>query len=195
MTLTINTCSFFQNKSNAPSESNLTLLCGSTNDQAEWNLGQDDSVLHGKQLPPSPRKQVSSGGHRESLSRLEEESSDKTFITGKMDTTSMTSSPPVQSRARFASLESFKADCSSYKYAKRNETLSNTSEDQLPASLAQNPSILIPWEKDGKEGNETLEEGGLLQEVVSLCKLSSAFHYGLNISKDSLSSSSSGNKT
>ncbi|XP_065698207.2 DENN domain-containing protein 1B isoform X2 [Patagioenas fasciata] len=183
------------NKSNAPSESNLTLLCGSANDQAEWNLGQDDSVLHGKQLPPSPRKQVSSGGHRESLSRLEEESCDKTYITGKMDTTSMTSSPPVQSRARFASLESFKADCSSYKYAKRNETLSNTSEDQLPASLAQNPSILIPWEKDGKEGNETLEEGGLLQEVVSLCKLSSAFHYGLNISKDSLSSSSSGNKT
>ncbi|OPJ77196.1 DENN domain-containing protein 1B isoform B [Patagioenas fasciata monilis] len=146
------------NKSNAPSESNLTLLCGSANDQAEWNLGQDDSVLHGKQLPPSPRKQVSSGGHRESLSRLEEESCAKTYITGKMDTTSMTSSPPVQSRARFASLESFKADCSSYKYAKRNETLSNTSEDQLPASLAQNPSILIPWEKDGKEGNETLEE-------------------------------------
>ncbi|NWX09057.1 DEN1B protein, partial [Caloenas nicobarica] len=179
------------NKSNAPSESNLTLLCGSANDQAEWNLGQDDSVLHGKQLPPSPRKQVSSGGHRESLSRLEEESSDKTFITGKMDTASMTSSSPVQSRARFASLESFKADCSSYKYAKRNKTLSNTAEDQLPASLAQNPSILVPWEKDGKEGNETLEEGGLLQEVVSLCKLSSAFHYGLNISKDSLSSSSS----
>ncbi|XP_075364280.1 DENN domain-containing protein 1B isoform X1 [Mycteria americana] len=183
------------NKSNAPSESNLTLLCSSANDQAEWNLGQDDSVLHGKQLPPSPRKQVSSGGHRESLSRLEEESSDKTFITDKMDTTSMTSQSPVQSSAQFASLESFKAGYSSYKYAKRNETLSNTSEDQLPASLAQHPSILVPWEKDGKEGNEIPEEGGLLQEVVSLCKLSSAFRYGLNISKDSLSSSSSGNKT
>ncbi|NXJ36276.1 DEN1B protein, partial [Ciconia maguari] len=179
------------NKSNAPSESNLTLLCSSANDQAEWNLGQDDSVLHGKQLPPSPRKQLSSGGHRESLSRLEEESSDKTFIADKMDTTSMTSPSPVQSSAQFASLESFNAGYSSYKYAKRNETLSNTSEDQLPASLAQHPSILVPWEKDGKEGNETPEEGGLLQEVVSLCKLSSAFRYGLNISKDSLSSSSS----
>ncbi|XP_074732850.1 DENN domain-containing protein 1B isoform X3 [Strix uralensis] len=181
------------NKSNAPSESNLTLLCSSANDQAEWNLGQDDSVLHGKQLPPSPRKQVSSGGHRESLSRLEEESSD--FITDQMDTTSMTSPSPVQSSAQFASLESFRAGYSSCKYAKRNETLSNTSGDQLPASLAQHPSILVPWEKDGKEGNETPEEGGLLEEVVSLCKLSSAFHYGLNISKDSLSSSSSGNKT
>ncbi|NXW03962.1 DEN1B protein, partial [Fregetta grallaria] len=179
------------NKSNAPSESNLTLLCSSANDQTEWNLGQDDSVLHGKQLPPSPRKQVSSGGHRESLSRLEEESSDKTFITDKMDTTSMIFPSPARSSAQFASLESFKAGYSSCKYAKQNETLSNTSEDQLPASLAQHPSILVPWEKDGKEGNETPEEGGLLQEVVSLCKLSSAFHYGLNISKDSLSSSSS----
>ncbi|NXV48994.1 DEN1B protein, partial [Uria aalge] len=179
------------NKSNAPSESNLTLLCSSANDQAEWNLGQDDSVLHGKQLPPSPRKQVSSGGHRESLSRLEEESSEKTFTADKMDTTGTTSLSPVQSSAQFASLESLKAGYSSSKYAKQNETLSNTSEDQLPVSLAQHPSILVPWEKDGKEGNETPEEGGLLQEVVSLCKLSSAFHYGLNISKDSLSSSSS----
>lgn len=191
----MNTCSFFQNKSNAPSESNLTLLCSSANDQAEWHLGQDDSVLHGKQLPPSPRKQVSSGGRRVSLSRLEEESSDKTIITDKMDTTSMTSTSPVRSSAPFASLESFEAGYSSYKHAEWNETLSNTSEDQLPASLAQHPSILVPWEKDRKKGKETPEEGGLLQEVVSLCKLSSAFHYGLNISNDSLSSSSSGNKT
>ncbi|NXC42495.1 DEN1B protein, partial [Penelope pileata] len=169
------------NKSNAPSESNLTLLCSSANDQADWNLGQDDSVLHGKQLPPSPRKQVSTGGHRESLSKLEEENSEKTFITDKMDITSGCVTSP--------SLESFKVGYSSY--AKQNETLSNTSEDPLPANLAQHPSILVPWEKDRKEGNETPEEGGLLQEVVSLCKLSSAFHYGLNISKDSLSSSSS----
>uniref|UniRef100_A0A8C5JNH9 DENN domain containing 1B n=1 Tax=Junco hyemalis TaxID=40217 RepID=A0A8C5JNH9_JUNHY len=170
-----------ENKSNAPSESNLTLLCSSANDQAEWNLGQDDSVLHGKQLPPSPRKQVSSGGQRESLSRMEEERSGKTFTTDKMDTTSLTSL--------------FKAGFSSCQDAKPNETLSNTSEDQLPAGLAQQPSILVPWEKGGKEGDETPEEGGLLQEVVSLCKLNSAFHYGLNISKDSLSSSRSGNKT
>ncbi|RLW05724.1 hypothetical protein DV515_00005006 [Chloebia gouldiae] len=183
------------NKSNAPSESNLTLLCSSANDQAEWNLGQDDSVLHGKQLPPSPRKQVSSGGQRESLSRMEEEKSGKTFTADKIDTTSLTSLSPVRSSAQFTSLESFKAGFSSCQYAKPNETLSNTSEDQLPAGLAQQPSILVPWEKGGKEGDETPEEGGLLQEVVSLCKLNSAFHYGLNISKDRLSSSSSGNKT
>ncbi|NWR70875.1 DEN1B protein, partial [Centropus unirufus] len=179
------------NKSNAPSESNLTLLCSSANDQAEWNLGQDDSVLHGKQLPPSPRKQVSSGGHKESLSTLDEEHSDKTFIADKMDTTSMTPLSPVRSSVQFASLDGFRAGYSSYTDAKWNATLSNASEDHLPASPAQHPSILVPWEKDRKEGNESPEEGGLLQEVVSLCKLSTAFHYGLNISKDSLSSSSS----
>ncbi|XP_059710449.1 DENN domain-containing protein 1B isoform X5 [Haemorhous mexicanus] len=184
-----------ENKSNAPSESNLTLLCSTASDQAEWNLGQDDSVLHGKQLPPSPRKQVSSGGQRESLSRMEEEKSGKTFTADKMDTTSLTSLSPVRPSAQFTSLESFKAGFSSCQDAKPNETLSNTSEDQLPAGLAQQPSILVPWEKGGKEGDESPEEGGLLQEVVSLCKLNSAFHYGLNISKGSLSSSSSGNKT
>ncbi|NWI08233.1 DEN1B protein, partial [Crypturellus soui] len=180
------------NKSNAPSESNLTLLC-SSNDQADWNLGQDDSVLHGKQLPPSPRKQISSSGHRESLSKLEEESSDQTFITDKVKVPRgcVTSPSPVRSSAQFASQGDCQAGYPSCKYAKQNATLSNTSEAPLPASLAQHPSILVPWEKDGKEGNETSEEGGLLQEVVSLCKLTSAFHYGLNISKDNLSSSSS----
>ncbi|NXH23356.1 DEN1B protein, partial [Bucco capensis] len=179
------------NKSNAPSESNLTLLCGSAIEQAEWNVGQDDSVLHGKQLPPSPRKQVSLGGPEKSLSRLEGESSNKTFITDKMDITNVTSPSPVRSSSPFASLEGFKAGYSSSKCAKKNETLSNTSGDQLPASLVQHPSMLIPWERDRREGNETSEEGGLLQEVVSLCKLSSAFHYGLSISQDSFSSSSS----
>ncbi|NXA34143.1 DEN1B protein, partial [Eudromia elegans] len=180
------------NKSNAPSESNLALLC-SSNDQADWNLGQDDSVLHGKQLPPSPRKQVSSSGHRESLSKLEEESSDQILITDKKKVPRgcVTSPSAVRSSAQFASQGDCQAGYSSCKYAKQNTTLSNTSEAQLPASLAQHPSILVPWEKDGKEGNEASEEGGLLQEVVSLCKLTSAFHYGLNISKDNLSSSSS----
>lgn len=31
--------------------------CGSGGDQGSWNLGQDDSAVHGKHLPPSPRRQ------------------------------------------------------------------------------------------------------------------------------------------
>ncbi|XP_039984455.1 DENN domain-containing protein 1B [Xiphias gladius] len=33
--------------------------CGGGGDQGGWNMGQDDSVVHGKHLPPSPRRQPS----------------------------------------------------------------------------------------------------------------------------------------
>lgn len=78
--------------------------------------------------------------------------------------------------------------------SKWNETLSRTSADENSPSLIPNPSFLVPWERETQDGNEILEEGGLLQEVVSLCKLTSAFNQGLNISGDKFSNSS-GNKT
>ncbi|XP_041791228.1 DENN domain-containing protein 1B isoform X2 [Chelmon rostratus] len=31
--------------------------CGGGGDQSGWNMGQDDSAVHGKHLPPSPRRQ------------------------------------------------------------------------------------------------------------------------------------------
>ncbi|XP_072245292.1 DENN domain-containing protein 1B isoform X1 [Leuresthes tenuis] len=31
--------------------------CGGGGDQGGWNMGQDDSAIHGKHLPPSPRRQ------------------------------------------------------------------------------------------------------------------------------------------
>ncbi|XP_069009382.1 DENN domain-containing protein 1B isoform X1 [Embiotoca jacksoni] len=32
-------------------------ICGGAGDQGGWNMGQDDSAVHGKHLPPSPRRQ------------------------------------------------------------------------------------------------------------------------------------------
>lgn len=32
-------------------------VCGGVVDQTGWNMGQDDSAVHGKHLPPSPRRQ------------------------------------------------------------------------------------------------------------------------------------------
>ncbi|EMP32216.1 DENN domain-containing protein 1B [Chelonia mydas] len=184
------------NKSSAPSESNLALLCSGTNDPVEWNLGQDDSVLHGKQLPPSPRKQVDFSDHMESVSVLQEENSDKTLSADHVDFPKdfVKSASPTRSVAQLASLEFSQVEDSFHRKIKPNETLSNTSEDQLPVNLCQHPSILIPWQKDGDEGKETPEESGLLHEVVSLCKVTSAFHHSLNISEDNYSSNSSGNK-
>ncbi|XP_075792808.1 DENN domain-containing protein 1B isoform X2 [Pelodiscus sinensis] len=183
------------NKSSAPSESNLALLCSGTNDQMEWNLGQDDSVLHGKQLPPSPRKQVAFSDHMESVSVLEEENKDKALSAEHEDCLQdfLTSASPAHLSAQAAPLEFSQVDDSFYRKVKANETLSNTSEDQLPVNLCQHPSILVPWQKEGDEGNESQEEG-LFHEVVALCKVTSAFHHSLNISEDNCSSSSSGNQ-
>uniref|UniRef100_A0A8D0LC67 DENN domain containing 1B n=1 Tax=Sphenodon punctatus TaxID=8508 RepID=A0A8D0LC67_SPHPU len=184
------------NKSNAPSESNLALLCSSTTDQAEWNLGQDDSILYGKHLPPSPRKPAPSS-HAESPFMMKEENSDQSLKAGNINypKTSVKAASHSQSVLQLASSEYTQVDKSFHRKSEWNETLSNTSEDQFPTSLGSHPSTHVPWEKEGNEGNETPEEGGLLHEVVSLCKMTSAFHHGLNISEDQFSSNSSGNKT
>ncbi|XP_062991139.1 DENN domain-containing protein 1B isoform X1 [Elgaria multicarinata webbii] len=180
-----------KNKSNTPSESNLALLCsGQTSDPANWNLGQDDSILRGKQLPPSPRKHGPSGGHRESLFVLNKERPTHTSSADnvgflKTHTRSLNSS---QQTMQLCSPGAFEV-----KKTKWNETLSSTSEDETSLRLSQNPSSLVPWERETRKGNELLEEGGLLHEVVSLCKMTSAFNHGLNISGDRFSSSS-GNK-
>ncbi|XP_032144513.1 DENN domain-containing protein 1B isoform X4 [Sapajus apella] len=161
------------NKSNAPSENNLALLCGGSGDQAEWNLGQDDSALHGKHLPPSPRKRVSSSGLTDSLFILQEENSDKHFSADKVsDPTSgldfQLTSPDV------SQTEKGKTE--------KRETLSQISDDLLIPSLGRHSSTFVPWEREGKEAKETSEDIGLLHEVVSLCHMTSDFQQSLNIS-------------
>ncbi|XP_027699262.1 DENN domain-containing protein 1B isoform X3 [Vombatus ursinus] len=181
------------NKSNAPSESNLAILCGSSNDQAEWNLGQDDSALHGKHLPPSPRKHASSAGLTESLFILKEENSEKHLSANNVNCPTMmvNSTSPVESVLQLDSSEDSQTHSPFQGKTENNETLSHTSDDQLNLSLRRHLSTLVPWEKDGSEAKETSGEVGLLHEVVTLCHMTSAFHHGLNISEDN----SSGNKT
>ncbi|XP_074078390.1 DENN domain-containing protein 1B isoform X4 [Macrotis lagotis] len=178
------------NKSNAPSESNLAILCSSSSDQAEWNLGQDDSALHGKHLPPSPRKYSSSAGLTEPLFILKEENSEKHLSANNVNCPVMVinSASPVESVLQLDSLEDSHTDSLFQGKTENNETLSHTSDDQL--SLRRHLSTLVPWEKDGNEAKETSEDSGLLHEVVTLCHMTSAFHHGLNISDDN----SSGNK-
>ncbi|XP_020827379.1 LOW QUALITY PROTEIN: DENN domain-containing protein 1B [Phascolarctos cinereus] len=180
------------NKSNAPSESNLAILCGSSNDQAEWNLGQDDSAVHGKHLPPSPRKHASSAGLTESLFILKEENNEKHLSANNVNCPVMVvnSTSPAESVLQLDSSEDSQTDSPFQGKTENNETLSHTSDDQLNLSLRRHLSTLVPWEKDGNEAKETSGEAGLLHEVVTLCHMTSAFHHGLNISEDN----SSGNK-
>ncbi|XP_063650172.1 DENN domain-containing protein 1B isoform X6 [Pan troglodytes] len=161
------------NKSNAPSENNLAFLCGGSGDQAEWNLGQDDSALHGKHLPPSPRKPVSSSGLTDSLFILKEENSDKHLGADNV------SDPTSGLDFQLTSPEVSQTDKGK---TEKRETLSQISDDLLIPGLGRHSSTFVPWEKEGKEAKETSEDIGLLHEVVSLCHMTSDFQQSLNIS-------------
>ncbi|XP_052593056.1 DENN domain-containing protein 1B isoform X4 [Peromyscus californicus insignis] len=171
------------NKSNTPSENNLALLCAS-GDQGEWNLGQDDSALHGKHLPPSPRKRVSSSGLTDSLFILKEENSEKPPCADRMSGPTVGDKPVSTSGLGFqpASLEA--ASQIGEGEAEVEETRSRASEHLLVPSLSSRQSTFVPWEKAGKEHKEPSEDGGLLQEVVSLCHMSCDFQQGSNISEE-----------
>ncbi|EPY76302.1 DENN domain-containing protein 1A [Camelus ferus] len=152
-------------KSSAPSESSLGPLCSGSGDQAEWHLGQDDSALHGRHLPPSPRKRLSSGAATESLFILKEESRE---TPGKP-------APPSGPAVQLASPETATAES--------RDTLSQPPDDPLEPSLGRRSSTFVPWEKEGRGAEDAAEGAGLLQEVVSLCHITSAFQQDLNISE------------
>uniref|UniRef100_A0A6I8NAK5 DENN domain containing 1B n=1 Tax=Ornithorhynchus anatinus TaxID=9258 RepID=A0A6I8NAK5_ORNAN len=180
------------NQSGAPSERSLA-LCSSSSDPAEWNLGQDDSVVHGKHLPPLLRKHQSSSGFSESLSMLKEVNSEKHLSADNVHLATAASDPASPAKLGFEpdALKSPQTKNSTQgKEAKENETLSQTSDDQFGLNAGRRPATLVPWEK---EENEVKPPGqsGLLHEVVSLCQMSSAFHHGLNISEDNGSESQS----
>lgn len=173
------------NKSNAPSENNLTLLCAS-GDQGEWNLGQDDSALHGKHLPPSPRKRVCSSGLTDSLFILKEENTEKPFSADSV------SVPTVVEKSASTSDSGFQPATPEASQTHKGkpevkQTLSQASDDLLVPSPGNRQSTFVPWEKAGKEETKPSKDVGLLQEVVSLCHMSCDFQQGLNISEESKS--------
>ncbi|KAB0343867.1 hypothetical protein FD754_020793 [Muntiacus muntjak] len=157
------------NKSNAPSESDLALLCSGSGDQAGWHRGQDDSALLGRQLPPSPRKRLSSGAGTDPLFILEEEAAERPLGVG------------AESRAP-AQGQPGPAPGAGAPPTERKETLSPTAGDGAEASLARRLSTCVPWERGGKAAPETAAGPGLLQEVASLCHITSAFQQDLHIS-------------
>lgn len=171
------------NTSNAPSENNLALLCSGSGDQAEWHLGQDDSALHGKHLPPSPRKRVSSSGGTDSLFILKEENNEK-YLSADNVRGPAVMEKPASTSGLALQLASPEVSENEETKTEKKETLSQISDDLLTPSLRRRSSTFVPWEKEGKEAKETSEDTGLLHEVVSLCHITSAFQQDLNISEE-----------
>ncbi|RXM29487.1 DENN domain-containing protein 1B [Acipenser ruthenus] len=164
----------------------LPQLCMGGSEHTGWNLGQDDSMLHGKHLPPSPRRQ-NCGGPGDALYVVTEEHSPIPHGLHKKDFSKITvnSAPPVGSQNAPA-----QADRSSVvqrdKLPKQTLKCSpeSTFQEQNPKKKGRQPSVLVPWEKEDIEEDlktET-EEKGLLEEIESIYCISSAFNAGLNIS-------------
>ncbi|KAF6274507.1 DENN domain containing 1B [Rhinolophus ferrumequinum] len=173
-------------KSSAPSENNLVLLGSGSGDQAEWHLGQDDSALHGRHLPPSPRKRVSSSGLTDSLFILKEENNDRPLSADNLSGPTVVEKPVPTSGLDFqpALTEVSQTEKGT---TEKKETLSQVSDDLLISGLGRRPSTSVPWEKEGKEAKEPSEGVGLLHEVVSLCHMTSAFQRDVNISEENTS--------
>ncbi|XP_061094900.1 DENN domain-containing protein 1B [Conger conger] len=132
---------------------------GDVSEQAGWNLGQDDSALSGKHLPPSPRRQ--------SVKVPRDPPETPTVSVSEPDPPA----PPAGTGAL------------------RRRVLS-----RRPAQLdrPRQTSMLVPWEKEKEKEREGEGESasraqgprqGLLEEIESVYRLSSALHAGLHLSE------------
>lgn len=162
------------------------MLCGGSGDQGEWHAGQDDSALHGRHLPPSPRKRVSASGLTDSLFILKEEGGGKALSVDDL------SGPPAVRQPASPSGSSVQLASAEMSQSRRgnteaNETLSQVSEDPLTPGLGRHPSTSVPWEKEGKEAEDTPRGVALLPEVGSFCHVTSALEQDLNISEENTS--------
>ncbi|KAL4635049.1 DENN domain-containing protein 1B isoform X1 [Arapaima gigas] len=166
------------NKSTPPSDINLTQLGTSAAEQDSWNLGQDDSSVHGKFLPPSPRRQSCkkvrdtdlpcTATHQDSLLDALEtpavaESSLPDSSTPELQQSS--SSSPLLRRKVLS------------KHTLKHYQQRSKQEDGSQASPRQ-ASLLVPWEKEETPGHTMRESkvDGLLEEIESAYSLSSPFH-------------------
>ncbi|XP_069497613.1 DENN domain-containing protein 1B isoform X2 [Ambystoma mexicanum] len=187
-----------KDKSSAPSENNLSLLCGESSAPLEWHLGQDDSAVNGKHLPPSPKKRLSHIDLSDPLTIRGEENGDSHLSVEqeKLPTICIMSPSPAGSVGHLASLEESQLDSEVCQgNGTLNQTLRNTPVDQLPMSPVQLSSTHVPWEKEKEELQDPSAGTGLLDEVVALCEMTSNFYGTSNIPDDHTSPRNSGRDT
>ncbi|XP_069088226.1 DENN domain-containing protein 1B isoform X2 [Pleurodeles waltl] len=185
-------------KSSAPSENNLSLLCGGTSDQLEWHLGQDDCALHGKQLPPSPRKRVSHHDLSDPIPTVGEEISENNLYVKyeKLPMICIKSSSPAGSVGQLSSMEDCQSDYELFEQnGILNQTLKSPLVEQIPLSAGRCTSTQVPWEKEQDAVHTSSVSAGLLDEVVALCQFTSDFQQTFNIHNENGSTRNSGPDT
>lgn len=159
-------------------------------EQGGWNMGQDDSAVHGKHLPPSPRRQASSCSLplRPTLpnnlpneevplrNSLPEVPSIQILEPGDADKPSSSADAQLSPNKQHPVAHSL----SRQKVLSRKTQRPYQEHAQHRATGGQ-PSVFVPWERENqfqetdmeKRGHET-EEKGLLEEIESMCRISMA---------------------
>ncbi|XP_067846733.1 DENN domain-containing protein 1B isoform X1 [Heptranchias perlo] len=163
------------NKSNTPSEGNLAELGERYPDHLSWHLGQDDTVVHRKPLPPSPRKSFCYLSERPVTFEMTSCENSSVFVEELINFPKLnTDSSFKTSVSTLASSEkSNQEKKNSAKLKEPKQTL--TSEDGTYENQCKNtqryPSVLIPWEKDDVQAKliEPTSEIDLLKEIDCLC--------------------------
>ncbi|XP_023601840.1 LOW QUALITY PROTEIN: DENN domain-containing protein 1B, partial [Myotis lucifugus] len=168
------------NKSSAPSEDNLAALCGGSGDQGDWLRGQDDSALHGRHLPPSPRKRASSSCATGSLFSLKEENSARP-LDGAPGSGPHGADQPAPASELGVPRAPPDAAWTEEGKADEEETLIQAPDDLLIPSLGRRPSSSVPWEKEGNGVQGAPGDPGPLHEAASLCPAAPAFQPDGNV--------------
>uniref|UniRef100_A0A671SQQ9 DENN domain-containing protein 1B-like n=1 Tax=Sinocyclocheilus anshuiensis TaxID=1608454 RepID=A0A671SQQ9_9TELE len=161
-------------------------LSNKNGEQGGWNMGQDDSAVHGKHLPPSPRRQASSRSlpvrpplpndltNEENLrNSLPETPKIQLLVPCDMDKPSSSQLSPDNRQPAGRSLSRQKV------FSRKTQRPSQEHAQQKAASRQH--SVLVPWEREKQpqetnmeeRGNET-QEKGLLEEIESMCRMSMA---------------------
>ncbi|XP_058617817.1 DENN domain-containing protein 1B isoform X5 [Onychostoma macrolepis] len=153
-------------------------------EQGGWNMGQDDSAVHGKHLPPSPRRQASSRSlpvrpplpndlANEENPRNSLPETSKVQLSVPCDTNKPSSSQLSPDNRQPAS-------CSLSRQKVFSRKIQRPSQEHAQQKAASGqPSVLVPWEREKQpqetnvkeRGNET-QEKGLLEEIESMCRMS-----------------------
>lgn len=162
-------------------------------DQGEWNMGQDDSAVNGKHLPPSPRRQPSSRSlpihpplTNEDFFELPLRNSFPevpVVLLSEPSEVDTTSSPTLNSNTQLTPDRQRPTGCSLSRqrvFSKKNQRpYQDNSQQRTAGPRSRQLSMLIPWEMENVQHaentqDEEIEEKGLLEEIESMCRLSMA---------------------
>lgn len=153
-------------------------------EQSGWNMGQDDSAIHGKHLPPSPRRQPSCRSLPVCPLLPKDLTNEENPRNSLPETPNIQLSVPCESDKPSSSQLSPDNRQPAGRSLSRQKVLSRktqrpSQEHAQQKAASGQPLVLVPWERE-KQPQETNmeeranEEKGLLEEIESMCLMSMA---------------------